>query len=68
MTISIQPLDSNGKPTDKLFTSDWATFLDHNDGFTIQQAAHMTACLTMGSGYLLGDGPLGQFRLKRISP
>lgn len=66
MTILIQPLDSRGRPTDKSFTSDWARFLDANDGFSIQQSAEMQAILTMGSGYLIGGGAAGGFRLSMV--
>lgn len=66
MTISIQPLDQHGNPVDKLFTSDWVTFLDHNDGFSIAEAAEMTAILTMGSGYRLGGGAAGAYVLRRV--
>lgn len=66
MTISIQPLDSHGQPTDKVFYSELGTFLDHNDGFTILEAARMWDILNMGSGYLLGGGAAGAFRLSRV--
>ncbi len=66
MTISIQPLDSFGQPTDKVFTSDLATFLDHNDGFSILEAARMWEVLNMGSGYLIGGGAAGTYRLARV--
>lgn len=66
MTISIQPLDSYGRPTDKAFTSELSTFLRVNDGFTPREAEHMQAVLTMGSGYLLGGGAAGAYRLKRV--
>jgi hypothetical protein len=66
MIISIQPLDTKGNPTDKSFTSDWLTFLDHNDGFSIQEVARMRDILMMGSGYLLGGGAAGSYRLSMI--
>lgn len=66
MTISIQPLDSRGQPTDKSFTSDWLTFIDHNDGFSIAEVAEMRAILTMGSNVLLGGGAAGAFRLTKL--
>lgn len=66
MTISIQPLDSHGKPTDKVFYSEFGTFLDHNDGFSIDEAARMWDILNMGSGYRLGGGAAGEYLLKRI--
>lgn len=66
MTISIQPLDSHGNPTDKVFHSEWSTFLEHNDGFTIQEATDMQAVLSMGSGYRLGGGAMGAYLLKRV--
>lgn len=66
MNISIQPLDSRGQPTDKVFHSDLATFLDHNDGFSVQEAARMRSILNMGSGYLIGGGAAGAYRIKRV--
>ncbi len=68
MTISIQPLNSFGQPTDKVFTSDLATFLDHNDGFAPQEVARMRAILSMGSGYLIGGGAAGGYRIKQVKP
>jgi hypothetical protein len=65
MIIDIQPLDSHGVPVDKSFRSDWSTFLDHNDGFTIEESAYMHAVLAMGSGYLLGGGAAGSYRLTK---
>lgn len=68
MTISIQPLDSHGNPTDKDYTEDWGAFLRANDGFLDSplMLADMLAALNMGSGYILGGGAAGAFRLKRV--
>jgi hypothetical protein len=66
MTISIQPLDSYGNPTDKSFTSDYTRFLDLNDGFSIEQIAQMTSILNIGGNYLIGGGAAGGFRLKKV--
>ncbi len=65
MTISIQPLNSFGQPTDKVFTSDFVTFLDHNDGFSLAEAARIWEVLNMGSGYLIGGGAMGEYRLSK---
>lgn len=65
MLISIQPLDHRGQPTDKSFTSDWAAFLDLNDGFDGAEIARMESALKMGSGYIIGGGAAGAFRLKK---
>jgi len=67
MTISIQPLKS-GQPTGEVIITTLSDFLLANDGFTPETIAEMTAVLEMGSGYLIGGGAAGEFRLKKVDP
>jgi hypothetical protein len=67
MIISIQPL-SAGQPVGELTTIEFSEFLTLNDGFSPETIAEMTAVLEMGSGYLIGGGAAGEFRLKKVDP
>lgn len=66
MNLSIQPLDSHGQPTGEPILTTWADFITANDGFDIATLAEMHAVLLLGSGYRLGGGAMGEFRLVRI--
>jgi len=67
MQISIQPLNPNGESSDKLFVADFNQFLLNNDGFSLRDLADMKRALEMGSGYIIGEGSAGSYRLKKIN-
>lgn len=66
MNISIQPLDSHGQPCGAAHKTTFVDFLLANDGFSIIEATDMKAILEMGSGYLIGGGAQGEYRLQRV--
>lgn len=65
MTISIQPL-SAGQPIGSPTLTTFAAFLLANDGFTEETVFNMRAALSMGSGYRIGGGAAGEFRISRV--
>jgi hypothetical protein len=66
MTISIQPLDSYSRPVGEPTITTFAAFLLANDGFTEGTVAEMRSILSMGSGYLIGGGAAGEYRIRRV--
>lgn len=65
MTISIQPLKS-GQPIGPPTITTFAAFLLANDGFTEESVADMQRVLAMGSGYLIGGGATGEYRISKL--
>jgi hypothetical protein len=66
MTISIQPLDTYGNPRGEPTLTTWDKMLEANDGFDPATLSDMRAALDMGSGYRLGGGAAGAFRISRV--
>lgn len=67
MRLSIQPLDSRGQPIGEPTLTTWADFITANDGFDVATLSEMHQVLLLGSGYRLGGGAAGEFRISRIS-
>jgi hypothetical protein len=66
MNISIQPLSPSGAPCGEAIFASLSDFLAANDGFSNKEIDNMQAILAMGSGYLIGGGAAGEYRLKKV--